>query len=392
MNILKKYLHKTRPFSFSISCLLASTLFGLSHHASSTPFNQENFIETSVTRHTMFYVGGSYAGESGKEIMAGQMYVEGWAPAKVKHKYPLVLFHGSGQTATNWMGTPDGRKGWADFFVDQGYVVYMIDQPSRGRSPWQPDTGGPLKMANVPFAQRLFTAPETYNAWPQADKHTQWPSDGKGVGRMGQPSFDAFYAGIVQTLVDNKQTELLVQKAASALLDKIGPAILLVHSQAGLFGWSIADARPNLVKGIVAVEPSGPPFQNATQAVRELPWGLTNIPVTYSPPVSDPAEILIERQAQPDRKDLVQCWRQREPARKLVNLENIPVLIVTAEASYHAPYDHCTSAYLSQAGVKTTFWRLEDLGIKGNGHLMMLERNNLEIAQLLNGWITRSVK
>jgi hypothetical protein len=43
--------------------------------------------------------------------------------------------------------------------------------------------------------------------------------------------------------------------------------------------------------------------------------------------------------------DLVQCWRQTEPARQLPTLKGVPILIVTSEAGYHAPYDHCTSEY-----------------------------------------------
>lgn len=142
----------------------------------------------------------------------------------------------------------------------------------------------------------------------------------------------------------------------------------------------------------MAVEPSGPPFQNATQATRELAWGLTNIPLRYEPAVSDPAEIQIEQQVESDGKDLLKCWRQREPARKLANLQHIPVLVVTGEASYHAPYDHCTASFLSRAGVPTTFWRLEEHGIKGNGHLMMQEKNSLDIARRLNSWIEKFVK
>ena len=69
-------------------------------------------------------------------------------PKDVQRPYPLVLIHGAAQTATNWMGTPDGRKGWAEYFVEQGYVVYMIDQPMRGRSAWHPGDG----------ATRMFTA------------------------------------------------------------------------------------------------------------------------------------------------------------------------------------------------------------------------------------------
>ena len=76
------------------------------------------------------------------------------------------------------------------------------------------------------------------------------------------------------------------------------------------------------------------------------------------------------RQEKADAPDLVRCWAQAEPARSLVNLRAIPVLVVQAEASYHSAYDHCTVAYLRQARVTTVrYVRLADIGIKGNGHM-----------------------
>ncbi len=61
--------------------------------------------------------------------------------------------------------------------------------------------------------------------------------------------------------------------------------------------------------------------------------------------------------------------------------------MVTSESSYHAGYDHCTVAYLKQAGVDVTFKRLEDEGIRGNGHMMMMELNNLDIARSIDRWL-----
>src|SRR5262245_19554031 len=69
--------------------------------------------QSAVALRGYFYVGGKYVGDPGKEIMQGQTYVEVLAPKDVRRPYPLVLIHGAAQTATNWMGTPDGRKGWA---------------------------------------------------------------------------------------------------------------------------------------------------------------------------------------------------------------------------------------------------------------------------------------
>ncbi len=67
-------------------------------------------------------------------------------------------------------------------------------------------------------------------------------------------------------------------------------------------------------------------------------------------------------------------------------------MILAAESSCHAVYDHCTAKYLTQAGVNTTFVRLEDVGIRGNGHMLMIEKNNLEIADFIDQWIVKTVR
>jgi hypothetical protein len=97
-------------------------------------------------------------------------------------------------------------------------------------------------------------------------------------------------------------------------------------------------------------------------------------------------------QAAADGPDLVRCMLQPEPARKLANLQGIPVLIFAAEASYHAMYDHCTARYLNQAGVKTDFVRLEEAGLRGNGHMVMIEKNNLDIAAMIDRWVGNNVR
>jgi pimeloyl-ACP methyl ester carboxylesterase len=348
--------------------------------------------QSAVALRGYFYVGGKYVGEPGKEIMQGQVYVEVLAPKDVRRPYPLVLIHGAAQTNTNWMGTPDGRKGWAEFFVEQGYVVYMMEQPMRGRSTWHPADGA-TRMFTAEGEAFQFTANAVKGTWPQAKKHTQWPGDGANKGQKGDPIFDAFYATQVETVISNEVTQERNQAAGAALLDKIGPAIVLTHSQSGAFGWLIADARPQLVKSVVAVEPSGPPFEATIIGTgRTRVWGPTDIPLAYEPPVKDPSEIAIVRDEAPDGPDLFVCWMQKEPARKLVNLKNIPVMIMAAEASYHQTYDHCTAKYLNQAGVKTEYIPLQKAGIHGNGHMVMLEKNNLEIAKLIDDWLLKNVK
>ncbi len=339
---------------------------------------------------TTFYVGGRYAGPPEAQVMQGQMFVESLTPERVLHPYPLVLIHGGAQTANTWLTTPDGRQGWADWFVDQGWVVYLVDQPARGRSAWQPALDSALVPIPVRHVERLFTACADYDDWPQAKLHTQWPG-GEGKGHPGDPVFDQFYASQVPWM-DRAETELAVSAAGASLLDRIGPAVVLVHSQAGAFGWLLADARPDLVKAIVAVEPFGPPFKDdsALKTVPDRSWGLTLTPLTYDPPVTEDNPLEFERQPQ-NELGLQAGWLQRGRPRSLTRLREVPVLVVTGEASYHAAYDHCTVAYLVQAGVTIEHLRLADRGVYGNGHMMMLELNSLEIAALLHGWLMRTL-
>ena len=334
-----------------------------------------------------FFVGGSYAGADGAAVMHGQMFVEGMHPDTLTRPYPLVMLHGGGQTAANWLTTPDGRPGWRTWFVEKGWSVYVVDQPGRGRSAWQPGVDGPLEAAPVRFVERFFTAPADFGLWPQARLHTQWPG-GTNKGRAGDAVFEQFFASQVASL-PRRESERAMALAGTALLDRIGPCVLIAHSQAGPFAWLMADARPGLVKGIVALEPSGPPYQDALQraGAEDRPFGLTTERLTYDPPVTEASLLIFEQAAKPDGPDRVTCWMQAGEPRKLVNLVGVPTVVVTAEASYHAAYDHCTVSYLRQAGVEADFIRLEDLGLQGNGHMFMLEKNSLEIAAVVNRWL-----
>lgn len=338
------------------------------------------------------FAGGKYVDGPNGKFMAGQAYVEYQIPAKRTRPYPIVMIHGGGQSGSNFTGTPDGRPGWAQYFLTQGYSVYVMDQAGRGRARLDPSFGA-TATSNVATIEQRFTAPERSNMWPQAKNHTQWP----GTGVAGDPAFDQFYAEQLPSLASFTRQQELNRDAAAALLDRIGPAIVLIHSQSGAFVWPIANVRPNLVKAIVAVEPNGPPvhdivFKGAPDWFENGPltkrWGITDVPLAYDG-VTDASQLSFVQQDKSDRPDLMKCWRQKEPAKALTNLKNIPTIIITSEASYHASYDHCTSQYLTQAGVKNEFVRLEDRGIKGNGHMMMLEKNNLDIAALMAEWTNR---
>ena len=146
------------------------------------------------------------------------------------------------------------------------------------------------------------------------------------------------------------------------------------------------------------MEPNGPPVRAIIDGLEqpdwykdedaEKPYGLGVVPLTYDPPVTPEAPLRFVRQEVPDRPDFVRCWMQAEPPAQLPRLAGIPIGIFVCEASYHAAYDHCTAAFLAQAGVPHDFIRLEDLGIQGNGHMMMIEKNSDEIAGVVERWLS----
>ncbi|KAL7268389.1 hypothetical protein RUND412_008989 [Rhizina undulata] len=336
---------------------------------------------------TFYYIGGLYTPNSaGESLMHHQMYVEKLSPLERTKPYPLLFIHGKAMTGTNFLNTPDGRPGWAPYFLHRGYEVFIIDQPTRGRSGWVP-TEGEMKMYSAEYMEAHFTAIKELGIWPQARLYTQWPGT---TGRRGDEVFDQFFAGTVQFLGNDTVAQYLTRDAIVKLLEKEGPMVLVTHSQGGLYGWPVADSVPHLVKGILAVEPGGPQFENKVLGSGSArAWGLTDIPMTYEPPVSDPREIekVRVKSTEVGRSD---CLLQKEPARVWPRLRDIPVAVVTSEASYHAVYDHCIVGFLKQVGIRSVdSIRLEELGVRGNGHMMMLEKNNLEVAQVLDSWVEK---
>jgi pimeloyl-ACP methyl ester carboxylesterase len=104
----------------------------------------------------------------------GQMFVQWEAPLEVTKPYPLVLVHGGGGQGTDWLGTPDGRPGWATFLLEEGYAVYVVDRPGHGRSPFHPEvlglSGG---VFTYELVLTLFTAAaDGPMAHPTAHLHT----------------------------------------------------------------------------------------------------------------------------------------------------------------------------------------------------------------------------
>ncbi|KAK7529088.1 Alpha/Beta hydrolase protein [Phyllosticta citriasiana] len=344
----------------------------------------------------LFYTSGQYVSEASDFISRGQAYVEHLVSAfnQTSEPEPIIFIHGGGQTGINLLNKPDGNPGWASYFLGKGYEVYIIDQAFRARSPWTPlNSSNTLKAYGARYATSRYTAPERFNLWPQAQLHSRWP----GNGTKGDAIFDTYYKSTAPNayLSDPATQQLAVQAGLAELLGRIGrPVTVLGHSQGGIMIWLAANARPKLVKRLVVLEPSGPPFIDqvfSEEAVR--PYGLTDAPLTYDPPLRE--NVSVESQFRlvttgSIDPSISNCTLQdSQRPRQLANLKDIRTLVLQTEASYHAVYEWCTVEFLRQAGVSVDYLNLTKVGIHCNAHLFFLEENSDQIAGVVRGWIEK---
>jgi pimeloyl-ACP methyl ester carboxylesterase len=324
--------------------------------------------------------GGFFVGVQRKSmpygtIALGQMFVQYMIPAEKRHPYPVVLVHGGGGQGTHMMGI-GGRPGWAHYFVQAGYSVYWLDRPSYGRSPYHPDALGPSHLPNVPAIEGLIQSTGVFNT-------AQWP----GPGGMNDPVMDQFMACESGNVSDEAFHSELAWHGGVELLDRIGPAIFVTHAFGGFFAWGVADRRPNLVKAIMCMEINGNPF------AAQLRWGLTALPMTYDPPVTDLSQFkLVDHTEPPDSpRPVVPTYKlQAEPAHKWKNLQAIPIGWLTSEwGAGGSPVAQV--AFLKQVGCSVEMLRLRDYGITGNGNLMIMEKNNHEVFGVIRDWLAKKV-
>ena len=118
-----------------------------------------------------FFVGGHYMQtKDGRQIMIGQMYVQYQIPAHKTHPYPIVMIHGGGQTGEGYYETPDGREGWATWFLRRGYAVYVVDQVDRGRSGYFTEAYGPPRAPNTKAMPATSAAPRMLSPAPVSNR------------------------------------------------------------------------------------------------------------------------------------------------------------------------------------------------------------------------------
>ncbi|HEY1363435.1 MAG TPA: esterase [Xanthobacteraceae bacterium] len=302
-----------------------------------------------------FHVGGRIAEVSGKPVreivripggppskldpngqfMVEQMYVQYFLPKSRKGRFPLLMWHGGGLTGATYETTPDGREGWLNMFIRLGWDVYISDAVERGRSGFaSPDIwpGEPIFLNYADPFER-FRIGDGAGSWsPDPARRRVLPGN--------QFPVEAYDNYMKQTVPRWLSTDQAVIDAYVALVDKVCPCVLLLHSQGGSFGFKVAELRPDRIKAAVAVESATAGHLGKAAAIRNTP-----VLMLFGDYVEQ---------------------HPRWAAYKKTDLEY--------------------AAAVRAAGGSVEVIDLPAIGITGNSHMMMQDKNNAEIAGVIQRW------
>jgi len=262
-----------------------------------------------------------------------QMYVQYFLPQNRRGKLPLLLWHGGGLTGATYETKPDGGDGWLTYFIRKGWDTYISDAVERGRAGWTNTfKGEPLFLpVGDPWERFRIGPPGSWN--DDKAKRASYP----GV----QFPIDAYEQFMKQAVPRWLTTDEQIVAAYVELVDKVCPCVVLVHSQSGSFGYKVLEARPEKVKALVAVEPTLGGDRNKTEAIKATP-----ILVLYGDNAKDHPRWSKIRQGGVDY-----------------------------------------AAVLKSAGGSIDVIDLPDVGIKGNSHMVMMDKNSDAVAEVIQKWL-----
>lgn len=311
-----------------------------------------------------FFVGGEKVEQTREElgnlgpgghIAVNQMYVRFMVPQSEKRNVPVVMIHGATLTGKSWETTPDGRMGWDEYFVRQGHSVYVPDQVGRGRSGFNQAVLNDVRAGSTP--------PANQPAWLRFSDEVVWPNFRFG-SKPGEPYPDSqFPVAAVDELAKQGVPDMNfglprpnpTLKALSNLAVQLNGAVLMGHSQSGPFPLDAALLNPAAAKGLVLVEPGHCPDTYSDAQIKTL----ATIPI------------------------LVVFGDHR----------GTPTEIGPQQPFWQISFDSCQTLIrrLKAAGGRAQMLNPPDRGVRGNSHMIMQDRNNLQIADLILQWIDEQV-
>jgi hypothetical protein len=280
------------------------------------------------------------------------MYVQYQVPPDGGQHAPVVMVHGCCLSSKTWETTPDGRMGWNEYFVRQGRAVYLADQVSRARSGFD--------ASSINAVRTGAAAPDTLPNVIAASHEIAWtvfrfgPTFGEAFadGQFPIEAVDELYKQMIPDLNALLPTPNPTWTNMAALAAQLSGAVLIGHSESGFFPEQAALIDPSGIRGMISIEMGCPTDLGATA---------------------------------------------------IATLATIPTLIMFGDhlgdvqggpANWASSFESCQT-YLAQvtaAGGDAEMMYLPDLGIRGNSHMLMQDRNSLELADLLLAWIDEHVE
>ncbi len=309
--------------------ILSFFIFSIGVHAQTSNYQQLDPTISKITQSGIMFVGGE---NNGTQIIKQSMIH--YVLSDNTNKYPLIMLPGLGLSSYIYTATPDNRAGFTSLFANNGYSSYAIDTNNLVISG--------IDVANIPSKLTVWDQKSIWKTWGfgtdfnQPYYNTQYPIE----------DIEQLYASFSpQKYSSGMSANPQEVKNIIKLLEKIGPSILMVHSMGGVTGFEVIRQRPDLVKALIVIEPVGSPTD-----VNDLREHFLTIP--YLAVYGD----YIKERGQTNR------------------------------------YEACktTAKILNDNGGNGTVITLTELGITGNTHLMMQDKNNDVIANIIMDWIEQN--
>jgi pimeloyl-ACP methyl ester carboxylesterase len=312
-----------------------------------------------------FFVGGEKAEQTagelgdlgpGGHITVNQMYVRYMVPQGGDGNVPVVMLHGATLTGKSWETTPDGRMGWDEYFVRKGHPVYVPDQVGRGRSGFNQAVFNNVRAGSAQAA--------SLPRWLRFSDEGVWPNFRFGA-KPGAPFPDSQFPmtavdelskqGVPDVSLGGVPTPNPTFKALSDLASQVNGAVLMGHSQSGSFPLEAALLNPAVAKGLVLVEPGSCPGRYSAEQIAAL--AKAPILVVFG-----------------DHRD---------------NPTGLPTL-----PTWQARFEACQAMIgrLRAAGGQAEMIDPPQRGIRGNSHMIMQDKNHLQIADFILQWIAERVR
>ena len=287
------------------------------------------------------------------EITVNQMYVQYQIPVKGDQHVPIVMVHGCCLSSKTWETTPDGRMGWSEYFVRKDRPVYLADQVSRARSGFDPTAFAEVRAGKTPPAQMPSILSASHQVGWTVFRFGPKFGEVFADEQFPMQAVDEFYKQMIPDLnatLPQNPNPTWTQMAALGV--KLNGAILMGHSESGFFPEQAALIDPKGIKGVVSIE---------------------------MPCVTDFS------------------------AAQIATLAKIPTLIMFGDhlgdvtggpVSWQQAYEGCNTfvEQLKKAGGKAEMMHLPALGIKGNSHMLMQDKNSDQLADLVIAWIDKHVE